>query len=78
MDERYLKLFILNNAAVYSGLDRALNDSGLKNSESRDKNIDIDKYVDQFPLKYRIASLAMADNYRLFYLLENELRDFIE
>jgi len=74
-----LKLFGLNNLAVEAkikSLQSQLNVDLGRADSSQTKSLD-DAYYPQFPERLRIEAAEMARHYRVFYCLENFVRELI-
>ena len=78
MSER-IELFVLKCAAIHSDLRRTL----ARFDESRSaeatfaEEIQLREYIQQFDLKGRVNAAKMAEYYKIFYMLENDIRRLI-
>lgn len=79
IDDNKLHLFCLNSAVLQSRVDTAMR--RVRTNESVAVPIDEDdiigSYVPQFQMKNRNDAHDMSRYYRIFYMLENDIRSFI-
>lgn len=79
--ENSVRLFMLNCAPVQSELDACLERFGIRKEDSRNlkkRDATVREYIPQFELGIRKSAEDMSVYYEIFYLLENEIRKFIE
>ena len=80
MNEGFVKLFCLNNAAIQADLETAVRACGLSSEQTEiEKSADqlIASYLPQFDYEIRLQAERMAEFYRIFYMLENDIRSLI-
>lgn len=74
------ELFIIKNAAITADLRRVMDKEGLSPAKSDlEKATDalVDKHLKQAAFQIRSAAERMAEFYKLFYILENDIRSFV-
>jgi hypothetical protein len=79
--EQMIELFILKSAAIRAELDSILaaHDPGLiQESVGREADDMLKGYAAQIGLDLRRRAARMAEYYRIFYMLENYIRDFVD
>ena len=80
MDEQLYELFILKCAPIQAALDRELSKFDPGHSQSgpsvRDDPL-IKAYLAEIALDDRIQAERMAEYYKIFYMLENYIRQFV-
>jgi hypothetical protein len=73
-----VKRFATNNLLIEAALDQAQTDLSLRVAEDPSVEAEIDEtYYPQFDEKYRAEAADMAVNFRIFYCLENSIRELI-
>jgi hypothetical protein len=72
-----IELFILKCPSIEAELRKALGDYGQGPSYDIEKDDSISEYVGQFELDVRVRARQMAEYYKLFYMLENDIRRII-
>jgi hypothetical protein len=78
MSEHNLRYFMLNNLAIESAIQSVETKSGLDfGHRKKDGNEQDQIYYPQFSRQVREDAERMAQNYILFYSLENSIRDLI-
>lgn len=80
MISKIAELFILKNAAITADLQRVSDEKNLKKQKSdleRATDALIEPHLFQIDFSIRAASQRMAEFYQLFYMLENDIRQFV-
>jgi hypothetical protein len=80
MSEDRIRLFIINCAVIESELDRALAPFQVTRPRTKvEEAVDevIGSFLKQFDLRHRINAEFMSDHYKIFYMLESEIRKLI-
>jgi hypothetical protein len=73
-----LKLFGLNNLAIDSAVRQIEREHNIDLGHKEDKEQRIDQtYYPQFTERLRIKASRMANNYAIFYCLENSIREIL-
>ncbi len=75
--EDRLKLFHLNNALLRKDLEEIERQHTIDLGFDQDAAVEEDAYYLQFPAAIRADAERMAHHYRLFYCLENSIRDLV-
>ncbi len=73
----YIELFILKCAILKEAVDEA-NPAGVKMSEPVSADVTVKASVSQFSAEFRQNAQFMAEHYKLFYMLENDIRRLID
>lgn len=75
-DEHIVELYVLKSAAARAALNQpTLNATSI--SVARVEN-SLAPFIAQFPNELRVQAEQMAEHYKLFYMLENDIRRFID
>lgn len=80
MFDKIAELFTLKSAAISADLARVSKEHEILNSISElEKATDalVAPHIDQVDFKIRTAAERMAEFYRIFYILENDIRSFV-
>lgn len=80
MFQKVAELFILKGAAISADLARVSNEQNLQKSVSdleRATDALIAPHIDQVDYSIRASAVRMAEFYRIFYVLENDIRIFV-
>src|SRR4051812_10231405 len=75
------ELFVLKCAAISSDLDRVKDDQNIQKAKSDVESATdalIAPHIAQADFAIRAAALRMAEFYQLFYILENDIRQFVD
>ena len=78
---RDAELFVMKSAAIHADLSRVVleyNMSGEKSAVEEATDSLIAPHMDQVDYQIRAAGKRMAEFYQLFYMLENDIRRFVE
>ena len=76
--EKVTELFILKCAALRLAVDEIAVPLSRRPNVSTPVEASLDPFVSQFPEETRVHAHAMAEHYRLFYMLENDIRKLID
>lgn len=76
-DATTIELFVLKCASLRLAVDAALPEGGRK-SRSPDEEAQVRSSVAQFPSDLRDKADVMSEYYKLFYMLENDIRRLID
>lgn len=80
MLEKIAELFTLKNAAITADLSRVSDEqnlSKLKSDVERATDAMIAPHLSQVDFAIRASSIRMAEFYQIFYMLENDIRQFV-
>lgn len=73
-----VKRFASNNLLIEAALDQVEDDLGISISDLKSVEAEIDEtYYPQFDEQYRSEAAQMAVNFKIFYCLENSIRELI-
>lgn len=79
--EKLAELFVLKSAAIRADLSRVIDEQQVRKTKS-DLEIATDAmiapHISQISFKIRASAERMAEFYQLFYMLENEIRQFVQ
>lgn len=78
--KKIAELFILKSAAIRADLDRVSDDHNLVKLQSeveRATDALIAPHLSQIDYAIRASAIRMAEFYQLFYMLENDIRQFV-
>jgi hypothetical protein len=79
--EKVAELFVLKCAVIHADLIRAIGEQGLVGTKSEIETATdalIAPHIGQVDYHIRAAAERMAEFYQLFYMLENDIRRFVE
>ena len=76
-DADTVELFLLKCASVKLAVDEA-NPVRRENHSIADQDISVKASVSQFSADVRDNAIKMAEHYKLFYMLENDIRRLID
>lgn len=78
MDQHSIRYFMLNNLGIESEIRKVADELDLDLGPSHSGEVEIDtKFYPQFSLRVRNEAERMAENYTIFYSLENSIRELI-
>lgn len=76
-DKRTVELFVLKNAAISAELKKALGEHNISSAKSEVELATdrlVDDYIGQISYEIRANAERMAEFYKIFYMLENDIR----
>lgn len=80
IDEQLAELFVLKSAAIRADLDRASDEQELQKAKSDLETATdamISPHMAQIDFTIRASARRMAEFYQIFYMLENDIRQFV-